>query len=785
MRKQTWYDQVLSVITTISVCILLCLICVNAIQAVFTVTDAQFLENTQSKWGIAYINISMTVFLGMLFYLSYRLFKRLDEAILHLICIGCIAAIFIGQCVFLFYYQSLYMWDSAYVVGGATNLLEKGRVAQEAYYYYSIYPNQNAFAVLTEFLLGIGKFFGIPNHKSCLLLNSFSLISIDVSILFTSLILKKTRPNFSMAKWTTYWFFIAMQPIIYIGVSYYYTVTLSMPYVMGFVYLVLILFTPKQREEEFSYPEDIGDRVKRYISWGLVVVVCALCFAVGYLIRAILIIPMIAFVFCALICPRGKNASVEDAEYQLRVAMMVGTLLLAILFSLGLKSLVNAKVGVDSSESAFPATHWVMMSLTSPGCHNAEDEQYTASFATFDEKKEAVAKRMSEKMQAMSLSDWGKLIWNKEKNTWASGENSYVLFMENCLRMDGLYPYLFGTHNDFMIVYQQGMLLLVLAGMLVFGARQLVRKDALEINLFFLQLCLLGAYLFYLIWETSGQYSLPFLFIMILLAIVGFGSEEEENQEYAYQIKLFQQSSESVLNRQAFHNKIYQVLAGMGVLVFVGMLLFFGGNYKKATQVVTQYSDPVVNQLIANTQTEPVTTLTQSFQTAQSFNQLAFQWRNDNVDDNDSVYELTLLGPNQKVIATKTLQAQDSGYAGAVVLCFDQVVPEKMTSYEIKIQKISGKEEKGLSFVTYRCGSFDPYPMGELVVNEAPQLGDMMLQVSFISDRAYATKKHYVFFVLILTIVFLFFEICCILHVCVKKDVKWIPGKVKRFIEKG
>lgn len=785
MRKQTWYDYVLSAIITISICVLLGFICINAVEAIVTVTDAQFLESTQSKGMIAFLNVSMTVFLGMLFYLSYRLFKRMDEEILRLICIGLIAVIFIGQCVFLFYYQSLYMWDTAYVVGGATGLLEKGQVANSALYYYGIYPNQNAFAILTKGLLGLGKLLGISNAKIYFVFNGFNMLSIDVAILFTTLILKKIRPDFSMAKWTTYWFFMAMQPILYIGVSYYYTVTLSMPYVMGFVYLALILFTPKHREEEFSYPEDDSDKAKRYLSWGVIVLITALFFAVGYLIRAILIIPMIAFVFCAVVCPRGKNASHEDEEHHIRVAVMVAVVLLSIPLTLGIKAFGSAEVGLDTSQSAFPASHWVMMSLTSPGCHNAEDEEYTASFATYDEKKAAVSKRIAEKIDHMDVMDWCELFFAKIKNTWASGENSYVLFMENCLRMDGLYPYLFGTHNDFMIVYHQGILLLILAGMLILGVRQLVRKESLEVNLFFLQLCLLGAYLFYLLWETSGQYSLPFLFIMILLAIVGFVSEEEENREYTYQIRLFHQTSKNVLNRQAFHNKIYHVLAGIGVFVFLGMLLFFGANYKKATHVTTQYSDPVVNQLIANTQTEPVTTLTQSFQTKQSFNQLAFQWRNDNADDNDSVYEIKLLGPEQSVIASQILEAKESGYAGAVVLSFDQVVPQKTTTYELNIQKIEGNEENSLSFVTFECGSFDPYPIGELVVNDTLQSGDMMLQVSYISDRAYATRKHYVFFVLMLTIVFLFFEICCILHVCVKKDVKWVPDRVRRFIEKG
>lgn len=59
----------------------------------------------------------------------------------------------------------------------------------------------------------------------------------------------------------------------------------------------------------------------------------------------------------------------------------------AVLTIAGISAGNRQYIGLDTKDTAFPLTHWVMMSMTSPGSHNEADETYTASFPTAEEKR--------------------------------------------------------------------------------------------------------------------------------------------------------------------------------------------------------------------------------------------------------------------------------------------------------------------------------------------------------------------------------------------------------------
>ena len=77
-------------------------------------------------------------------------------------------------------------------------------------------------------------------------------------------------------------------------------------------------------------------------------------------------------------------------------------------------------MGIDTTDTAFPATHWIMMSMTSPGCHNEEDEAFTASFTTREEKQRAVEERLVEKVKALGIPGLVRLLSDKVDYTWES-----------------------------------------------------------------------------------------------------------------------------------------------------------------------------------------------------------------------------------------------------------------------------------------------------------------------------------------------------------------------------
>ena len=95
------------------------------------------------------------------------------------------------QAFFLFYIRSYYKWDSGFVIGAAASLAEQNSVAEEAYYYLSVYPNQNLFVFLTAVLVHLANFFNIPVADRPLLFNTFNTILMDLSLILLISILKK------------------------------------------------------------------------------------------------------------------------------------------------------------------------------------------------------------------------------------------------------------------------------------------------------------------------------------------------------------------------------------------------------------------------------------------------------------------------------------------------------------------------------------------------------------------------------------------------------------------
>lgn len=781
MKTTQLFDRFLQKIVLICEILLAFFVAVTMIKAFYSYPDAEFLNRTQSKTMLIFLAGSMAVFLFLILRQIYYLLAKANETVLFIICVSIPVLMLAGQLVFLIYYRSLYMWDSAYVVGAASSLLSQHKVAGEALYYLSIYPNQNMFTVMTEALLWFGQLFGMNGSEQILLCNAFNMISLDVAIGFALLIVRRIHPTMSRHKWAFLWVILSLQPFFYMGVSYYYTITLSMPWFMAFLYLSLNLFLPKYREEDFVFDDTLqgNDKTKKIVCSLLKAVAAGLCFTVGYLFRATTIIPLVAVLFSMFLLP--VHAAVKDRE-QFRwhkVAISAVVVFVAVLSFLLIKPALANEVEIDTKDSAFPMTHWMMMSMTSPGCHNAEDEAYTASFATKDEKQAAVWQRMQEKADQMDFYDWMDLFSDKISNTWASGANSYVLFMENCLHMDGIYAVVFGNHKDFMILYHQGMHILLLLGILFSCIWQIRQKEERHEGIFLLQLCLLGGFLFYLLWETGGQYSLVFFLLMVLLSLEGYQHLSEERAAFPYRLRLVNQES-SVIETKGQKKDILAIAYSVaGFASILTLLIFLAGNADIFTKESTIYTDPVVNQLLAN---ESVTlkdeVLLQSFRTNDSFNQIAFQWRNPMGGENDAVYEVTLQDMTGKEYWQQEIVASNQGYNGAFLYGFEQINPEGTTEYQLRIQKTAGSEENTLEFVTYSCGNYDVYPYGRLSMGDTVQSGDLLLQVTNQREATYTTGKRYFFFLGLCMIIFLFLEICCILQIGVPKDfMKKLMGK--------
>ncbi|MBD5545416.1 MAG: hypothetical protein HDR01_14545 [Lachnospiraceae bacterium] len=655
------------------------------------------------------------LFLFFFFYGMGRLFQAVPDALLKkLFVLQCVLMVLV-QLFFLLYYRSQYLWDGAFVTGGANSLLRDGKVAGEAWYYLSVYPNQNGFVLLTMLLLKLGRCLGLAEGNLPLCLNAVNLAALDISLLFTLLIWRKIRPEASFCQWNLLLLFFSCNPFFYVTVSYYYTMTLSLPWFMGFLYFFISMGKGK---------EDSGKKQ------ALRAVLAGACFGIGYYLRATTIIPLIGAMICGLLLLWRNRTILSKNKLTVCICSGITACLTAMCLLLFLTITGNKIIGIDTEDTAFPATHWLMMSLSGEGFHNEEDEMFTASFSTKEEKKQAVMERLTERLKDMGIAGYIKQAGKKTDHTFSGGANSYKMFYENALETDKGYSYVLGEKSEGFLCYAQAYHMLVLF-LILFSFSKKFRWES-----FLLQIILLGAFLFYVLWEAAAQYQIPFLLVMGLLGAIG--------------------TENTALPFRKEKGKRVMLFAGVTGIVLFGSFLLI--NVRAYTKEVRETSHPVVTQMLANEPFQVEEHFTQSFCSGQQFNYILFQWRNPLGKENDSAYQITLTGSESGLIFTELLCQPGEAYQGGFEKQFETVYPKGRETFLLCIEKVDGSPESYLEFVTYRMGGYDSYPAGSCL-EEGER--DLTFLVTEKAGKPVFSVMEYGVFAAGFFLLFLFLVFCC------------------------
>lgn len=688
----------------------------------------------------------LTVLFFVLLYLaSGKLFARCSPKCLHILrCIMTVGMIAV-QCYFLFYVRSAYKWDSGFVIGGAASLAETGKVAEEAFYYLSVYPNQNTFVVITAILVKIGNLLGISQGARPLLFNVFNTFCLDGALFLVIPILKKWKTNLKEWELCRIFLMLLCNPFLYLGVSYYYTITLSLPLTMGFLYLIA--------------PGAAWHDKKKCLLHGAL---AGVLLGVGFELRATAVILGIAalaagiWLFCRM-KEKGKGKKAAG-----RIMLQIAVIGLAACISAGgLSAAQKAYIGIDTTDTAFPTSHWLMMSLTMPGGHNGEDEAYTASFPTKEEKKNAVALRMKEKLDAMSGEEYLQLVTTKVKNTFGTGTNGYTIFLAEALGTDGIYEAVLGGHKDFAILWHQGYYLFLLLGILICAGNWIyncIRRET-DFYGFCLLLALFGAVLFYILWEASEQYSIPFMFMMSCLAFGGLA-----------------ETGKVIDSEKTGRGAAFSAFLAAGAIALWGI-----ARFHTVTGMPIEQSYPAATQILANGPypVDEGQELVQTLKPKKPFNRLIIQWRNPSMENSTAVYRIQLREQDGRVLFEEEIRGEGTGYNGAGIYDFERITPGN-TRYEISVSKVSGAPEDDLEFVVYDMYGYTPYPGGQLYIRknsmgnggndgsaeEIEKLGaSLLFSLSEEKTECYASVPGYIIFIAFLFLIFLFMGFWCKLKV--------------------
>ena len=712
--------------------------------------DAEFLFATQKSIVLTMIVAVGAFFLGAFFLSLSRKISQIKEKKLW-IAIGILSVlIVIGQIVVLHLLEISYLWDGVNVFSSAVSRLKGDGVVE---LYFSRYTNQNGFLAVTYSLLKLGSIFGLAEANYMLYLNIWNMIFMDIAIGLAAAILYKIRKEKKVAAVLLFLILTAMNPFIYLWTAFYYTSILVMPVFLGIVYLVLCMEQQSTQKQETQKQKKHKPEIKA--SWQMKLaqtILLAVLLVVGMRLRQTTVILAIALILAKLVevglrakknaaLPNGKENTIQTIGY---IAVFCLCLLLT---NAACKSYETKLNNLDTTDTAFPAVHWIMMGLDHGGEYNNSDADYTASFPTHEEKVQGDMELLVARLKHFGVKGIAKTYSQKFINTWVSASNAYPFRLSVCQKYTDVHDLVFGNKNDFVIYYHQIYQVFLL--FFIFAGIRKKWKEKKPDSIYVLHLSFLGTILFHLLWEAGPLYSVSLQIVYFLLAAYGILCAEPSMEN--------EQSPLSV-NKITWKTKVKAVLAGnrkyiTNALFFIGMVitaLFFIMNFNTFTNTSNEREKRVVNQYLAsdNLKIQVGEQVSQTFLATRDFNYFNIHLCNHENEKNTSIYQLTLTGEKHGVVYEETIYAKDILLDSFLMRQFDTISIEEPEQFTLTLKALESEGDNYLEVIYFSMKDYDPYTKGIFTKNEEQLKGDMFLMVSEKTNGAYATRKQYVFTIL-------------------------------------
>lgn len=593
------------------------------------------------------------------------------------------------QLIFLCNAGNLLRYDALKIYDEAVSIFYDGEISPTTKEgYFSYYANNHPIVIITFLILKVGRLLHIVAAdfgNGIFFLQLINLMAIDVALFFGYLfirdVLKKKTVGF------VYMIVALVSPLSYIWIPFYYTNTLCMPFFMAGLWLAF----------RFGKMQKHGDRKRKnmVLLWA-----AGVFLGIGFMIRATVIITIIALFLAHLfmpgICePRDVNRKEFAKKCFLQLIIFAMGLLLG---AYSLRPFTNKYVRFDYTHTAFPTVHWLMMGADGEGTFNKKDEAFTAYFTTAEDKRNADKIVLKERLQEMGAGGTIVHAIGKMCLTFSDGTGNYEQELSISDRYGSFYRYVYGDCNEgvktcLQILYMTVFLCAILTAVRLLKEKNISHEFVIILNL-------LGAFLFYMLWEAGSIYNMGFMPLYYIILACGVSCP------------------------------IFKKRVTVSVLAVTFLILVYFGQNKSDNELVYQ-----VNQYMFQTDNYCECTdgmlLEQTFESEGSFDHISVQVRNPLAMENDSIYELTLLEENGTVLDSCRIKA--AAVADYAFVTFSLATVHNEGSYKLIIQKKSGIDN--MIWLYYDTGNYDAYKKGELVGLPVQSTMDLAFKVYSGSEK--------------------------------------------------
>ena len=641
--------------------------------------------------------ILLSVMICVLIMLLYRCFDRLDHRRLVIcVCVmfGLMAAGFtIMICCFrsVPYSDALNVQDTAmyFAKTGSRSLPRDGVHAE----YFGKYSNNYFLTILCSWLFRLLLKAGIQDIYTPLVV--LSVTGIMTAVLFMYLTGVRIGGIRTGAKILA---LCVMNALYYVLVLWVYANVLSIPVMMAVVYFGICIYQEKRRGH-----------------WIFACIMEAASSVIGYFIRPTAVIPLIAFMICAVLWAVRK----KENRYRLircaGICMVTGVILFQ-----GISRL-NERYFSSVSDKNFPITHWLMMGSHGEGKHNFEDLRYTESFDTKKEKTNATVRKLMENYREAGKAELVSFFYNKILVSWSPGDGIEILpKAAQDMKQTKLYSWILGDRMDLFRLYCCAFRIASLL-LIIVGIQSLLRKKEIHAYQFVFVLSLFGGILFYCFWEVKGSYTAPFIYTMLLTGMQG--------------ADVLADMVPAIRERLKIRERYWEISAVFAGILFVCLVSFHGMTDTAIDRKDFGIYNSGKRSVRPIREAGGIRELTQEFYAEKPLNCIELCAEADRTAKrSDAGYHVRLLDEEEREIYTGEIHAKEILPEGRIVLKTQEIVPKGRQKYKLVLQRLEAGS--GNLYMKQRSNEYIDLYEGVLTVNGKERMNDLFLQ----TYRAYRGK---------------------------------------------
>jgi len=459
----------------------ICFFIIFSFIVIISIFNNNFLlNNSNYKW---YVLLPIILIILLVLIIIKKIINKLSNKTINYLIILISIIILLLQIFSSINFKVISNWDFSIVYKEAISFQKYITFSSG---YFSNYPNNIPLLILLENVFLIFKFFNITNYLE--IGNYFNMMMIDLSILFTCLLVNKIYDKKKVL--FTLILYLLLSPIyLYVPIFYTDTITMIFPVLLLYIYNRFI---------------SLEDNKKKKILLILFIIIAY----IGIELKFTVIIMVIALIIFSLI--KYKFNIVKNS---INILIVVSTIcLLIITKNIFYIKYINSDI--DNNDK-IPYTHWVAMGLTDNGGYNASDAVYAEYMKDFDKERNEEINIIKERIKEYIDN---KTIYSfiNRKLTYTWGDGTYyapVKLLREPINK-GVYHEILKSKELYYICTSYHLLLLIMMIMSCFN-----RKN--DINMIG-KISLIGLVLFLLIWETRSRYLVNYIPIIILVSLEGF-----------------------------------------------------------------------------------------------------------------------------------------------------------------------------------------------------------------------------------------------------------------------